>query len=171
MRDHLMGFAPIAALIAEEHEGRKPQRTPERPRLTAFAEAMRRAVDVQPATSVELSALERAEEIVSADTDAHRYLVDHRGGCRCFLAPPCYACCEPLTEEEADLILDWHDGRQTPQAGEWIEWHGGECPTDPNTRVGYRMAGSGDCYAYAADLRWSRDGCHGDITAYRVEPQ
>jgi hypothetical protein len=33
-----------------------------------------------------------------------------RGGCSCHISPPCHACCEPLTEEEADSLGLLDDG-------------------------------------------------------------
>lgn len=34
----------------------------------------------------------------------HAELVEHRGGCTCFISPPCNACCEPMTEDEAEYL-------------------------------------------------------------------
>lgn len=31
-------------------------------------------------------------------------LLEKRGGCRCFLSPPCAACCEPVTEPELNDV-------------------------------------------------------------------
>lgn len=40
-------------------------------------------------------------------TDEQRdELVEHRGGCTCFLHPPCNACCEPIPLSEA-VDLGW----------------------------------------------------------------
>lgn len=36
--------------------------------------------------------------------DLFELLVDRRGGCRCYDRPPCSACSEPLTEDEADEL-------------------------------------------------------------------
>lgn len=40
------------------------------------------------------------------DTDMLLELIDHRGGCACFVSPPCSACSEPLTVDEA-IELGW----------------------------------------------------------------
>lgn len=48
--------------------------------------------------------LSNLEEDMS-DDNRHK-LIDMRGGCRCFISPPCHACCDPLTAHEAqDLDL------------------------------------------------------------------
>ena len=45
------------------------------------------------------------EAIESAISDEDRArLINLRGGCTCFLSPPCSACCEPLTEDEAGRL-------------------------------------------------------------------
>lgn len=31
-------------------------------------------------------------------------LVEHRGGCRCFISPPCGACSNPMTYAEAEYL-------------------------------------------------------------------
>lgn len=43
------------------------------------------------------------DDIVLTD-DLRMQLIAHRGGCACHSRPPCGACCEPLTEDEADLL-------------------------------------------------------------------
>jgi hypothetical protein len=35
------------------------------------------------------------------DDDTRARLIQLRGGCSCCVSPPCSACCNPLTEEEA----------------------------------------------------------------------
>lgn len=47
---------------------------------------------------------EAADEIVNTP-GLWRELTDLRGGCQCPLGyPPCYACSEPLTEQEAEKL-------------------------------------------------------------------
>lgn len=33
-------------------------------------------------------------------------LLDMRGGCTCFISPPCRACAEPITDDEFDELLE-----------------------------------------------------------------
>jgi hypothetical protein len=50
--------------------------------------------------------LERANEVAGLD-GALRWLLDHRGGCRCPEGfPPCSACCDPITLSEAREMAD-----------------------------------------------------------------
>jgi hypothetical protein len=48
--------------------------------------------------------LEALSEALANDSDMFARLVEHRGGCRCCISPPCFACCEPLTEHEAECL-------------------------------------------------------------------
>lgn len=51
----------------------------------------------------------------------------------------------------------------------WIEWHGGECPVDLNTKVEYVLGSGHGEIAMAKDLCWDHIGHHrSDIVAYRV---
>lgn len=54
-------------------------------------------------------------EAIEADlSDKQREdLVEHRGGCRCHLSPPCFACSEPITMLEADE-LGWLEDDEPP---------------------------------------------------------
>ena len=53
--------------------------------------------------------------------------------------------------------------------GPWIEWHGGECPVPPDTRVEVKLRGGFSELAYPADdLYWSHDGDSSDIVEYRT---
>lgn len=45
--------------------------------------------------------LDALAEKVANDDDLIKELISLRGGCACHLAPPCAACCRPLTAEEA----------------------------------------------------------------------
>ncbi len=57
--------------------------------------------------------------------------------------------------------------------GEWIEWKGGECPVDPNSRPMYRMRGGGkeSCDVLAKHLTWQHiGGASWEIVAYKVLP-
>ena len=58
---------------------------------------------------------------------------------------------------------------------EWIEWHGGDCPVDPETMVdGWLVADHTEESALnvrpskAGLLRWSHIGSAGDIIKYRI---
>jgi len=51
----------------------------------------------------------------------------------------------------------------------WIEWKGGECPIDRDTRVSYRLRDETVCIPdRAGRLDWLHDGVWNDIIAYRV---
>jgi hypothetical protein len=43
------------------------------------------------------------EEFVESKIDSTD-LTELRGGCSCHVAPPCRNCCEPMTEDEAELL-------------------------------------------------------------------
>lgn len=45
----------------------------------------------------------KLEDLELSDEDYKR-LIDLRGGCRCCISPPCFACCEPVTQQEAELL-------------------------------------------------------------------
>lgn len=57
-------------------------------------------------------------------------------------------------------------------ADDWIEWDGGECPVDPDTRVDVRFrSGYIEYNDGAGELPWDHGGTFGtagDIVAYRV---
>lgn len=38
------------------------------------------------------------------DMEAWKTLQERRGGCRCFISPPCHACTEPLSDEELTSV-------------------------------------------------------------------
>jgi hypothetical protein len=44
-----------------------------------------------------------ADDILE-DRELYARLIETRGGCRCHISPPCFACCEPLTQVEADSL-------------------------------------------------------------------
>jgi hypothetical protein len=52
--------------------------------------------------------LTELSERLAEDGDAYARLIEFRGGCSCHVAPPCGACSNPLTEEEAKA-LGWMD--------------------------------------------------------------
>lgn len=47
---------------------------------------------------------EQFDERLAADGDLFCRLVDMRGGCTCFVWPPCLNCTEPMTEDEAEYL-------------------------------------------------------------------
>lgn len=59
---------------------------------------------------------EAFDEVLAECGDLYRRLIDLRGGCRCFIAPPCRACCEPMTESEARSIGWLPLGAAQPEA-------------------------------------------------------
>lgn len=42
--------------------------------------------------------------LLDVDEPAWREIVHRRGGCRCFISPPCNACVEPATEDELNYV-------------------------------------------------------------------
>ncbi len=54
---------------------------------------------------------------VEGDEDLIRDLIALRGGCSCHISPPCRACCDPLTVDEA-INLGIYEDPQPPQGGE-----------------------------------------------------
>lgn len=44
------------------------------------------------------------ECLVDVDSGAWAQLIENRGGCKCFISPPCFACCEPVTEAELNEV-------------------------------------------------------------------
>ena len=67
-----------------------------------------------------------------------------------------------LSEE---LLGDSCDEKET---GPWINWHGGERPVAPDTRVAILMRDL-DCETHSAgSYRWEHNNTTGDIVAYRV---
>ena len=71
----------------------------------------------------------------------------------------------------AELRLEWLTDMVAPQPKEpeWIEWHGGECPVAPETRVEVKFR-SGECNSKfkAGTWNWKHSGWASDIIAYRV---
>ena len=49
------------------------------------------------------------ECLIDVDESAWRKILDARGGCTCFISPPCWACAEPLTEAELTDAGDTYD--------------------------------------------------------------
>lgn len=47
--------------------------------------------------------LDELNEVI-VDRDEFHRLLDLRGGCRCYDNPPCLACSEPITEDEAEEL-------------------------------------------------------------------
>lgn len=45
--------------------------------------------------------LDMLAEKVANDDALLKELISLRGGCSCHICPPCWACCSPLTAEEA----------------------------------------------------------------------
>lgn len=174
--NHRMGYPAIATWIAEEYPSdRKPQRTPVRVRLSEDAQAARRILDVPPKRAAQKkSLLDRANELLWDADEGGLYvrLVEMRGGCRCFISPPCKACSDPITEDEALILLDEEeDAPPQADADGWIAWGGGECPI-PGKRFDVRLRNGCEYYwcehmQTASDLRWSKEGYEGDIIAYR----
>jgi len=61
------------------------------------------------------------------------------------------------------------------EAGDWIEWNGGECPVDPETLVDTCKRNGDKCYGFRAGVRihvgcWDRAwrSRRTDIIAYRI---
>ncbi len=77
-----------------------------------------------------LARLEALDERLAGCDDMRSRLVDHRGGCTCFISPPCNACCEPLTAREAD-DLGWleDDSDAAPIAAVDGAWNHGAPPS------------------------------------------
>lgn len=48
--------------------------------------------------------LDEFHQHVADDGAMFRKLLDLRGGCTCFLSPPCGNCVEPITEHEAECL-------------------------------------------------------------------
>lgn len=88
-----------------------------------------RPADVPPKDPI-LVKLEALDEKLAADDDMRSRLVDHRGGCTCFISPPCHACCEPLTAREADA-LGWleDDAEVEPITSAPMTWQDGAPPS------------------------------------------
>jgi hypothetical protein len=167
MRDHLLGFPSIAALIAEEHQGRKPQRTAVRPRCTE-EEAARRALDVPP------------KELPKAKiNDWIEWKIKYSS----FPCPPVTGPCEVRLRTGTILKKDagafWWGFIGAHSDGEivayrkvtdgWIEWTGGECPVSSETIVVCRLrSGTELTTALPRSMRWAHGGNGGDIVEYRV---
>lgn len=54
---------------------------------------------------------------LEGDEDLFRDLIRLRGGCSCHISPPCNACCDPLTIDEA-IDLGIYEDPQSPPADE-----------------------------------------------------
>jgi hypothetical protein len=59
-------------------------------------------------SSLAVDPLDALAERVCNDEGMYARLREHRGGCTCFISPPCGACCNPLTQDEAEA-LGWLD--------------------------------------------------------------
>ena len=47
---------------------------------------------------------EPEDALIDTNPAAWHRLLELRGGCRCCLSPPCNACVDPITQEEAERI-------------------------------------------------------------------
>jgi hypothetical protein len=70
-------------------------------------------------------------------------------------------------------IYEVLDAAATPSDDGWIEWAGGECPVDPDTKVQtqYRNGRLGfpkPARSKAIDWHHAHDGSGWDLVAYRV---
>jgi hypothetical protein len=52
----------------------------------------------------ELKHIAEHDCLLDVDEKAWKALVENRGGCRCFLSPPCGACSNPISEEEMNEV-------------------------------------------------------------------
>lgn len=53
--------------------------------------------------------------------------------------------------------------------GDWIEWHGGECPVPPKTLVKIKLrSGHVTGPVFAAHCEWKRHNHHADIVEYHT---
>lgn len=88
-----------------------------------------------------------------------------RGHCQ----TPLYARPAPATDASGCEV------NVTPAPGEWIEWHGGECPIEDD-RVSFEFKFRDGIphvcgpFHHAYRWRWSSLGISGDIVAYRILP-
>ena len=110
MHESRMGWAPLALLIAAEHE-RSAQVTASTPRFTCEEQEQRRRLDVPPSAAVPLlsgdALLDWADTLLETNDDAREYLVSKlRGGCNCCVSPPCFNCTEPVNTAEAEDLLE-----------------------------------------------------------------
>ncbi len=48
--------------------------------------------------------IEEGHCLLDVDERAWRLIVENRGGCRCYRSPPCFACSEPISEEEMNEV-------------------------------------------------------------------
>lgn len=81
---------------------------------------------------------------------------------------------EALTAERDELRKQLDDAKPaTPAPGDWIEWHGGECPIADGVWFEFRFR-DGELSRYARNNApswdWSDRGIDGDIIAYRILP-
>lgn len=56
----------------------------------------------------------------------------------------------------------------TSVVDDWIEWHGGDCPVSPSTRVDYRIRNGDEGSDAAGNLVWAYGDESYDIAAYRI---
>lgn len=47
------------------------------------------------------------------DPEADKELMESRGGCLCFLSPPCSACVNPYTEDELNSVGYTYDKEES----------------------------------------------------------
>ena len=60
--------------------------------------------------------LDRAQFAFDNDEAVRSDVLEWRGGCRCFMSPPCWACSTPLDLDEALRIVDRYvDAGNCPQ--------------------------------------------------------
>ena len=78
-----------------------PQKPPEQVSPGVFKAADgRMSTNIPLPTPDWLTPLSEGDWLGAVDMAAWRRIVDHRGGCRCHLSPPCSACSDPITEAE-----------------------------------------------------------------------
>lgn len=51
-----------------------------------------------------LQVLPEGDCLVDHDVESWHSILQSRGGCTCFLSPPCNACSNPVTEEELNAV-------------------------------------------------------------------
>ena len=82
---------------------------------------------------------------------------------------------EGLTAELEELRKRLDDAKPaTPAPGEWVEWHGGECPIADGVRFEFMFRDNSQeknyAHCNAPDWIWSIRGYASDIVAYRILP-
>lgn len=105
--------------------------------------------------------------------DLWRRLLEHRGGCRCHIAPPCSGCSDPLSEKEIAMLEHWRAEPTPADSPAWVPWHGGECPVPEDTPVITMLRGGIAFPQYAPAyparrIHWSQQDSLGDVVCYRL---